>query len=203
MGRPREFDEIAVLNAAVAEFRQHGYADTSTEQLCDAAGVRRSTLYNTFISKDELFVRALAHFIETTTQTQHHAITEAGPDAPSRLRAWLDVMLREEADAARHGHAAGCMVVGARMTPDLALRDERICQLLDAGLADQLALLDDVILRGQADGTLRADMTPRDGANLLTTLVSGIRVMAQAGSSPDQLRQIARLGLSALLLPGS
>ncbi|RRD07383.1 TetR/AcrR family transcriptional regulator [Arachnia propionica] len=54
------FDETAVLDAATHEFRAHGFADTSTEPLFEASGVGRSTLYNTFTSKEEFLVRALA-----------------------------------------------------------------------------------------------------------------------------------------------
>lgn len=59
MARPREFDETLAIDAAAAVFRRHGYAATSIEQLVDATGVHRGSLYATFGSKRGLFLRAL------------------------------------------------------------------------------------------------------------------------------------------------
>lgn len=198
MARPREFSESAVLDAAVAQFRVHGYADTSTERLCTVAGVRRSSLYNTFGSKDELFIRALEHYLADTGGRQEDALSNDDLSGAERLDAVMDLILGEEDDAARHGHAAGCMVVNSRMAPDLVDQDERIGQLLDRGLAHQTSLLIQAVDVGRRDGSLKADLPPRETALTIVSLISGIRVLAQAGTGPEDLRQIANLTLSGL-----
>lgn len=198
MARHRGFDETAVLDAAVAEFRVHGFADTSTEQLCDAAGVRRSSLYNTFESKDRLFVRALERYIETTGAAQATVVEDVELDGMGRLRGVIDLIISEEDAAAAEGHAAGCMVVGSRMTPDVQDRDERVERLLDRSLDRQLSLLSQAIAVGQRDGTVRSAVPPREGAQLVVSIISGTRVLAQSGMRPEELRRVAMLGLDAL-----
>ncbi|MET9745186.1 TetR/AcrR family transcriptional regulator [Streptomyces ardesiacus] len=199
MGRPRTFDETAVLDAAAREFRVHGFADTSTEQLCEAAGLRRSSLYNAFTSKDDLFVRALEHYVTTIRARQTAILADETRCGAERLRALVDVVVGEEQDAARHGHAAGCMVVQSFMNPDLRQRDERVARVLDRDLRERTALLAEAIRAGQADGSLADSMTPDDGAMLVTTVISGLRVTAQTGIAPETLRYIALSGLRALL----
>ncbi|WP_227997436.1 TetR/AcrR family transcriptional regulator [Nocardia australiensis] len=199
MGRPRTFDEIAVLDAAAAEFRVHGFADTSTEQLCGAAGVRRSSLYNAFISKDELFVRALEHYIDTIRERQTALLADDGLRGADRLRALVDLIIAEEQTAACQGHAAGCMVVQSFMNPDLRERDERIARILARDLRERSSLLDGAIRAGQVDGSIPEDVDPDDGALLVSTVISGIRVTAQAGVDAETLRRIALAGLHALL----
>lgn len=198
MPRTRSFDETAVLDAAAAQFRVHGYADTSTEQLCEAAGVRRSSLYATFVSKDELFVRALKRYIETTAAVQAAVLEDAELDGMARLRGALDLILTEEDEAIADGHAAGCMVVGSRMTPDVQHRDERVGRLLDDSLDRQLSLLAHAVGVGQRDGTVRTDIALREAALLIVSTISGIRVLAQAGTRPDELRRVAAVGLDGL-----
>lgn len=61
MARPREFDEVLAIDAAAAVFRRHGYAAASIEQLVEATGVHRGSLYATFDSKRGLFLRVLDH----------------------------------------------------------------------------------------------------------------------------------------------
>lgn len=199
MGRPRAFDESAVLDAAAGQFRVHGFAETSTEQLCEAAGVRRSSLYNTFVSKDELFTRALERYIDSVRARQTAILENAELSGADRLLALIDVVIDEEQDAAKRGHAAGCMVVQSFMSPDLRERDERIQSMLDHDLRRRTDLLASAIRMGQLDGSLSSSIDPADGAMLVNTVISGLRVTAQSGATPETLRRIALVGLHALL----
>ncbi|MER6102248.1 TetR/AcrR family transcriptional regulator [Streptomyces sp. NPDC001832] len=199
MGRPRMFDETAVLDAAAGEFRVHGFADTSTEQLCEAAGVRRSSLYNAFTSKDELFVRALERYVEAIRERQTSILEDDALSGADRLRALVDVAIGEEETSAKHGHAAGCMVVQSFMSPDLRERDDRIASILDRDLRARTALLAGTIRAGRIDGSIADGITPEEGAMLVITIISGLRVTAQSGMEPEKLRRIALAGLNALL----
>lgn len=198
VGRPREFDEVAVLDASVRQFRVHGFADTSTEQLCDAAGVRRSTLYNTFTSKDELFVRSLERSVSVAREQQEAILADAELSGAERLAALFDLVLDEEVEARSDGHAAGCMIVSSRMAPDIGAREPRVKGILDRFLDDQLSLVADAVRAGRFDGTLRADVAPRQAALLVVSAISGIRVLAQAGTMPAELRKVADLHLGSL-----
>ncbi|MFC7485962.1 TetR/AcrR family transcriptional regulator [Knoellia sp. CPCC 206453] len=199
MGRPRMFDEAAVLDAVAGEFRVLGYADTSTERLCDAAGVRRSSLYNAFTSKDELFLRALEHYIDVVRVRQTAILADDALCGADRLRALIDVVVGEEQDAAQRGRAAGCMVVQSFMSPALRRRDDRVARILDRDLRARTALLAEAVRAGQLDGTVASDVEPDDGAILVNTVISGVRVTAQSGAPPETLRRIALAGLHALL----
>lgn len=193
------FDEAAVLDAAAREFRVHGFAETSTEQLCEAAGVRRSSLYNAFLSKDELFVRALQHYVDTIGQLQAAILEDGAMPGADRLQSLIDLVISEEQEAATRGHAAGCMVVQSLMSPDLRARDERVARILDRDLRQRTSLLEGAIRDGQIDGTVSRAIDPSDGAMLVSTVISGLRVTAQTGADADSLRKVALAGLGSLL----
>ncbi|MGW4459491.1 TetR/AcrR family transcriptional regulator [Streptomyces albidoflavus] len=200
MARPRTFDETAVLDAVAAQFRVHGFADTSTEQLCEAADVRRSSLYNAFTSKDELFVRALEHYAATMRGRQEVILTDASLTGAERLRKLVDAIVDEERAARSEGHAAGCMGVHTLMNPDLRARDERIARILDRDLHLRLGMLEGAIRAGRADGSIPEAPEAREGALLVNTLVSGIRVTARTGVPPEMPRRIVLDGLRSLLI---
>lgn len=63
MARPREFDEHAVLDAAVHRFWVHGYEATSVRELAQSMGITGASLYNAFGDKRSLFRKALAHYV--------------------------------------------------------------------------------------------------------------------------------------------
>lgn len=199
MGRPRKFDEAAVLDAAAREFRAHGFAETSTEQLCRATGVLRGSLYNAFTSKDELFVRALERYVATTGERQESVLTDDALTGAERLRGLIDIVVEEERQAGQRGYGAGCMVVQSFMSPDLRERDARISHILDRDLRARTSLLAGAIRAGQADGSIAVDADPIEGAMLVSTVISGLRVTAQTGADVETLRRLALSGLHSLL----
>jgi AcrR family transcriptional regulator len=58
MPRPRTFDEADVIARARKAFAETGFAGTSLDDLLEATGLARQSLYNTFGGKKELFMRA-------------------------------------------------------------------------------------------------------------------------------------------------
>lgn len=63
MARSREFDYDVVLRAARDLFWERGYVATSLAQLQAATGLSRSSLYETFGSKRELFGLAMSNYL--------------------------------------------------------------------------------------------------------------------------------------------
>jgi AcrR family transcriptional regulator len=72
--RRHEQTRGAIAEAAVALFAQRGFADTTMEDVADAAGVSRRTAYRHFPSKDDLVFehphRWLVHFNEQVADEQ-------------------------------------------------------------------------------------------------------------------------------------
>ena len=64
MARPREFDEGAVLDAAVLCFWKQGYEATSVRDLVAHTGITAASLYNAFGDKRALYEKALDHYVE-------------------------------------------------------------------------------------------------------------------------------------------
>src|ERR1700730_12530128 len=68
MPRPREFDEVAALEAAIDCFWHRGYAGTSVRDLATSMGISGPSLYNAFGDKHALFVQALGHYLDYSTR---------------------------------------------------------------------------------------------------------------------------------------
>lgn len=78
----------AIVQAAIAEFREHGFNGTSMDRVAAAAEVSKRTVYNHFPSKEELFEAILGQLWE-----RGHAEPESPYDGASPLRAQLLVLL--------------------------------------------------------------------------------------------------------------
>src|ERR1700724_41241 len=79
MPRPREFSEIAALDAAVDCFWQRGYEATSMRDLAASMGISAPSLYNAFGDKQTLFARALERYLDCTTRDRLHRYEKSLP----------------------------------------------------------------------------------------------------------------------------
>ena len=63
-GRPRSYDPDQALDAAIDVFWTHGYDAATLDQLSQAMGMGRPSLYGAFGDKQALFERAVRRFGE-------------------------------------------------------------------------------------------------------------------------------------------
>jgi TetR/AcrR family transcriptional repressor of nem operon len=85
MARLREFDTDAAVDAAVEVFRTRGYDATSIQDLVDATGVGRGSLYAAFDSKEGIYRAALERYRDLCRPTgRAPAVRRAGARPHSR-----------------------------------------------------------------------------------------------------------------------
>lgn len=65
--KPKPDARAKLLNAALSVIRTKGYAGTTVDELCAAAGVTKGAFFHHFKTKDELGVAAADHWSETTS----------------------------------------------------------------------------------------------------------------------------------------
>jgi len=58
----KNYNKTEVLNNAVKAFWLHGYESTSMNDLVEATGINRGSIYSAFPNKHALFMSALHHY---------------------------------------------------------------------------------------------------------------------------------------------
>ncbi len=190
MARPKEFDEHRAVDAAMRAFWSAGYEATSTQDLCTATGLGRSSIYNTFTSKRDLFDRALRHYMATTNAPLFDILDS---DAPARER--IADILRRTAEAP-DTEPAGCLVVNSIV--ELAPHDAAARELLDADGERRLDALTATVESGQRAGEFATDRDARAIAQFLTATISGMRVASRGGADHATLTAIADTAMHCL-----
>lgn len=79
-----------LLDAAVRLVRERGYAGTSVDDLCRAAGVTKGAFFHHFAAKDDLAVAAARHWSETTGALFAAAPYHVPADPLDRVLAYVD-----------------------------------------------------------------------------------------------------------------
>ncbi len=72
MARPRAFDERNVIEQAAAMFAEQGFQGTSIDDLVEATGLMRGSLYKAFGSKRNLFEASLRLLATQFTGSQRN-----------------------------------------------------------------------------------------------------------------------------------
>lgn len=196
MARPRMFDEERALDAAMHAFWANGYEATSTQDLCEATGLGRSSIYNTFSSKHDLFRRALIRYIDTKNAVQLEILADERTPAIDRIRALLAVIVDSEFENRRDGHSVGCLTVNS--TVELAGRDPDTARLLERDTTHRLDILRGVLEAGQRAGDIATTRDAADLARFVNAVVGGIRIASQGGADRAALEAIAETAMDAL-----
>ncbi|WP_382465313.1 TetR/AcrR family transcriptional regulator [Streptomyces noursei] len=193
MARPRKFEEERAVDAAMQAFWAAGYEATSTQDLCDATGLGRSSIYNAFTSKHDLFERALARYMEYKNGELAELLDDDARTARQKLRAVLQRIIDEE--FTRYPDGRGCLVVNTAI--EVSSHDASVAATLERDYGVRLEMLRAVIESGQRDGDIAADRDSRTLAHLLIAAVGGIRVSARAGVDRSTLEGVADATLAA------
>lgn len=188
-GRPREFDEDAVVARATEVFWERGYGATSMQDLVDALGVQRGSLYGTFGSKRSLLLLALAHY-RAEVARRLAALEGPGPVLPA-LRAFLAAPLGPRAAPL----GAGCLMGNTAL--ELAPEDTEIADAVREGFAALENLLRRALTRAHDSGELPAG-DPGTQARLLVTTHQGLHVLARTAPDPARLDDVVDAVLAAL-----
>lgn len=181
MARPRNFDEERVIAGAMEVFWERGFAGTSLDALEEATGLNRSSLYNSFGDKLQLFVGVLDAYHDGPCRSMEAPLRErAGADG---LRGYLEVL---RAFVVAPGSERGCMMVNTALEdvvdPDITRR----VRAHFTGLRGQLRR---AFEDGLADGTIDSPLTPEEGADWLLALVRGVLSGAASGEPPQRLER--------------
>jgi len=78
IGRPKTFDKDSVIKLAMLYFWEHGYNNSSLDNLLLTMGIKKSSFYRTFTSKEELFSACLAFYREDILYEIGQLNTELG-----------------------------------------------------------------------------------------------------------------------------
>ncbi|MFJ9368222.1 TetR/AcrR family transcriptional regulator [Nocardia sp. NPDC101769] len=184
MGRPRSFDEDAVVERAMETFWTHGYANTSPAQLAEACGVGKGSLYNTFGSKRELFDLCMALYDRTGTELAREVLSQPGTTR-ERLRAWMRWTVDNDlAQPVRRG----CLVVNTAM--ELGGHDAEATKAVTAAHAHLVEAFIERIDQGQRDGDVRPQLDALAYSEFLMNTIGGLRIMAKIADAETLYRII-------------
>jgi TetR/AcrR family transcriptional regulator, transcriptional repressor for nem operon len=192
MARPREFDEVTALEAAMECFWHRGYEATSVRDLADKMGISAPSLYNAYGDKHALFVQALEHYLDHSARALIKRLENSLPPKRAVRRFIEEIIERSVNDCERRG----CFLINSAL--EVAPHDRELGALIADRLAEIEAFFYRSIKTAQAEGAVPRDSVAKDLARLLLGVLLGIRVLARSKPERALLEGVARPALALL-----
>ncbi|TSD76422.1 TetR/AcrR family transcriptional regulator [Pseudomonas sp. KBS0710] len=191
MARPRAFDRDQVLQHAIRVFCDKGFAAASTEELMQAMGLSRQSMYNTFGDKRQLYLQAMAEYQRTGVDD----LIERLGQGPTPLQSLHDTLNSFATRALREG-TAGCMGVNAIC--EFGQEDEQINQLTAHSAERLRRAFEQTLGRAQEQGELAPGTDLPGACDFLMATLSGMKIAGKGGATVEQLANIAGFAIRAV-----
>ncbi|MBN4059137.1 TetR/AcrR family transcriptional regulator [Endomicrobium sp. AH-315-J14] len=193
MARPREFDEVKVVQNAMHVFWEKGYQATSVQDLVDATGLQRGSIYGAFGDKHGLFLEALNAYAENFVAQVRELLTTSD-DPVEALREFVrgaGVDCEKGVTAKR-----GCLV--GNTCSELVAHDEEVRARVEVFVSAMRQTMADALRRGQAMGTFGKDRDPDAVAAFIQCSLQGLALLAKSRPKAKLLRGVVNEVLHVL-----
>ncbi len=192
LGRPLEFNPDKAIDAALEVFWCKGYKGASMTDLLQAMDLSKSSLYQMFGNKQQLFELCLARYVAWLSSNMTKQLDEATSGS-----SFIETLFESVADTAQQPVGAkGCLMVNS--INEFGQKEATIALSLEESINIFTKLFVKAAERAQSEGDISADSDPRAIATYLHVAMSGLRTMIKAGADKNAARGTVRLILKAI-----
>jgi AcrR family transcriptional regulator len=191
IGRPREFDRDAALEAAMLMFWRKGFASTSMSDLCEAMGVRSPSLYAAFGSKEALYLEAVERYVDI----REHVVWDK-LEQGTTARAGVTNLLAAAAEHLPKSRTtpAGCMVTLGAISDEWPAPIARVARKVRLEMLERLRAR---LAAAVASGELPAS-TDLDGlSRFYLSVFQGMAIQSRDGATLAELRSVVATAMAA------
>jgi len=193
MPKVETFDKSLVIKQATDVFHSKGYNATSMQDLVNATGLNRSSIYNTFESKHNLFLECMGAY-QSKYQAKLSEILLKANNPLDVIKFLFDLYLKETIIDKDN---RGCFILNCKS--EMANSDPLITAFLNKNDKQTLILLEDIVLKGQQQNLINTNRNHKDYALYLFSTISGFRSTSILISNKGQLQAIIDSTLQTII----
>ncbi|BBF80019.1 TetR/AcrR family transcriptional regulator [Asticcacaulis excentricus] len=189
-GRPRAYDPDLVLKKALHVFWQKGFAATSLDDLVEATGVNRPSLYAGFGDKEALYLKSMQSYRQRISEQLDTVLScnGQGDSLSTIVGRYFDIMIGTYTGQSEHPLGCAFMCTALNEAP----QHESILEMLQNTIEEFDVRFERFFTDAQTYGCLDAHHDPKVLAQMIGGITANLGVRARAGASADELRLIAK-----------
>jgi TetR/AcrR family transcriptional regulator, transcriptional repressor for nem operon len=192
MPRIKAFDEVEIIEKAKTLFQLKGYEGTSMQDLIETLGISRSSLYDTFGDKHQLYLKTLSAYCTENA----HSLVEQAENTKDPLTFIENIFKNIIEQSKRDIEKKGCYVVNAIV--EFSERNTDVTEIIEANNKAFEKMLEQLIIKAQQKKQISKNKNPKQIAKFLFSTIYGLRVSAKSNTSIKDLKDISELALVVL-----
>jgi TetR/AcrR family transcriptional repressor of nem operon len=192
MARNKAFDEIEVLDKAVELFWTKGYNTTSANDLVEALGLSRSSIYDTYGDKRSLFIKALKRYKHEFADGVIKMFQET-EDVKETIATVFQFIIDQDCQTL---NPKGCFMVNT--ATELSGTDPEIAAIIESNVVEFEKSIENALKLGQRKGQISSKQDAKALARYFINTFFGLRVSIKANNNPIILKDIVTVSLSVL-----
>jgi TetR/AcrR family transcriptional repressor of nem operon len=185
----KRFDRDEVLDLAMALFWERGYEATSIQDLVEATGVNRGSLYATFGNKKRLFLAVLDQYADKVGKPLMAQLED--PDPRRAIERMFESIIRRTSDPS---WPRGCLNTNTSL--ECPNSGDQISRKIAERLGQQESAIYRVLRRAQAEGVLDPAQDARALARFFMGVAQALNVVNKALADPAILRDMVKVAMS-------
>ncbi|MDA0691736.1 MAG: TetR/AcrR family transcriptional regulator [Nitrospinae bacterium] len=192
IGRPREFDSDQALQAAMQVFWSKGYEATSLADLITAMNISKSSFYQTFENKHQLFQNCINYYQDRFISDLIDSLKKAKTG-----RTFIEDTFMSMAEKARpKSDRRGCLILNC--VSEFAQKDPVISKIITKSIQQMTDVFLSAVKRAQQEGGIPANKKPLPLARYLLSSMNGLTTMIKAGAGTTEIKEVTQVVLAAL-----
>ena len=193
-GRPRAYEPDVALGKALDLFRRQGFAATSLDDLSEATGMNRPSLYGAFGDKRELYIKSYQRYREEARAAMVEIFRQEMP-----VRQRLERIFASALNIYLSGETGprGCFTVVTAASE--AVGDPDIRAMVLDGLTELDKAFASCFRRAREKGELPESADPAVLAQLASATVHSIAIRSRARVSRKDLEAIVKGAIDVML----
>lgn len=185
-GRPREFNTEQALEAAMQQFWRVGYEATSLQNLLDVMKLSKSSLYQAYESKHQLFLRSIERYQRSSVEKLQRDLNNSRSS-----KAFLKHLLEDVIAEAKSKNKKGCLLVNT--INELAYRDKEASKAVSNGMKNVANVIMQAIERGKKEGTINSKSNTGELVNYILANFIGLRTLVKSGVDKAELSPVVNM----------
>lgn len=195
MARSKNFDKNDVLERAMFTFWKNGFHATSMNDLVNAMEINRSSIYDTFGGKQEIFDAAFRNYIRSNTEI----IKTFFSDQSTIKEGFRNLFKRAIAQSIKDKDRKGCFVVNT--TAEFDPTDEKMLNLLNENRTSFETLFEELLETAVEKGEIDDGADISVMSKMLFAFYNGQMILSKISSNLDEHLPAIDLALSVLDRP--
>jgi len=178
------FDRSLVMDQVTELFWKKGFSATSMQDLVDTTGLNRSSIYNTFGDKFQLFEEALKHYQVKQLEMTTNSLNNCSSPIASIRSLFHTILKNIEQDQDKRG----CML--SNCTAEMANSDAKVKDFLTRNRNRTVKIIQKHIEEAQKIGEIEITKDPYISALYLYTSLQGLQIAAMLYTDQSTLESL-------------